>query len=1097
MPSNTSDTPFPLGAFPNTPDSPSFLNDYNTFTAEMGTAPAYLDYFGDPSQAVSNWVNQAQYEAGMAAGSLLSASAIPVFALPMYSNAGGDQLNPDAQYQAISAGQMDATLIGIVQAWANAGFKSLVIRPGWEMNLEGQTYAGDGAQTQADWVAAFQHIYTTLHQAAAAAGISLSVVWNPGTTSYSNAEATTSLYPGDAYVDAIGADVYADAYPFRDSSTGTYYDFATGASDATTAAFMADPVNRIHYWNSPAATHWLNDTSGGHSQSLSSLIQFAGAHGKSFAIPETGAGNADSGNDVVDDPAFPAWLAGQLAMAQNEGTPISFVNIWDSGGGGDYEWSNTFDDKPLEATAWARYFGVQGTTNITSIPVVILGAGPDIVSLTLAEDAWQGDAQVTLAVDGIQIGGAQTITASQADRASQIINLRGNWGAGHHIVTVNFINDAYGGSAASDRNAYVTSASYDQQVAAGASLALSGDGPQSLFVGTFSPTTTVLGTGLDAIDIKMSEDAYQGDGQFTISVDGTQIGGTQTVQAYHALGQKQDFLVEGNWGAGSHTVAVNFLNDLYGGGPLQDRNIYVDSATYDLAPTDASLALFSNGQQTFQASVSDTLVLQMAEDAWQGDAQFTVSVDGAQVGGIQTATASHAVDESQAFTFGGNWGSGLHTVSVDFLNDAYGGSAAQDRNLYVSNASFDGTTLAGASLALLDGGSQTLVVGTFVPTTVVGSGADTIDLQMSEDAFKGDCQFTISVDGIQIGGTQTVQALHALGQDQAFLVQGTWSTDKHTVAVNFLNDLYEGGPLQDRNIYVDSATYDGVAVTAANLDLLADGAQTFQVSLTDNVVLEMAEDAWQGDAQFTVSVDGTQVGGTRTVTASHAAGMAETFTLGGNWGEGAHTVSVDFLNDAYGSPSQDRNLYVNRLTLDGTSFTENAALLNSGSQAFNVVTSKTYAMGNAGGSVTTVGNDIVTVGAGAVTVNANGPAVNVTGGPGSITFIAHNGSDTITAGSGSITATASSGALTFTQGSSPATVTLGSGKGVFDFINGHAGGSLLVNDFTPGFDVLHLQGYAGITSEQVIGGATQIELTDNTMITLTGVTDLFTKPVFG
>ena len=53
-----------------------------------------------------------------------------------------------------------------------------------------------------------------------------------------------------------------------------------------------------------------------------------------------------------------------------------------------------------------------------------------------------------------------------------------------------------------------------------------------------------------------------------------------------------------------------------------------------------------------------------------------------------------------------------------------------------------------------------------------------------------------------------------------------------------------------------------------------------------------------GDAAFTVSVDGKQLAGTFYATASHSAGASQNFTLKGNWAPGAHTVTVAFLNDA-------------------------------------------------------------------------------------------------------------------------------------------------------------------------------------------------------
>ena len=67
-----------------------------------------------------------------------------------------------------------------------------------------------------------------------------------------------------------------------------------------------------------------------------------------------------------------------------------------------------------------------------------------------------------------------------------------------------------------------------------------------------------------------------------------------------------------------------------------------------------------------------------------------MTIDGVSLGAAQTVTASHAAGKEQQFTFNGNWGAGPHNVAVKFLNDAYGGTAATDRNLYLTSASYDG-----------------------------------------------------------------------------------------------------------------------------------------------------------------------------------------------------------------------------------------------------------------------------------------------------------------------------------------------------------------------------------------------------------------------
>jgi beta-glucanase (GH16 family) len=98
----------------------------------------------------------------------------------------------------------------------------------------------------------------------------------------------------------------------------------------------------------------------------------------------------------------------------------------------------------------------------------------------------------------------------------------------------------------------------------------------------------------------------------------------------------------------------------------------------------------------------------------------------------------------------------------------------------------------------------------------------------------------------------------------------------------------------------------------------------------DKLVLHVAEDAWLGDAKFTVFVDGNQLGGVQTATALRGAGAWQTVTLGGDFGAdgaaGAQNVIVRFVNDGFDAAGNTRNLYVkdievNGLHLDGSAGT--------------------------------------------------------------------------------------------------------------------------------------------------------------------------------
>ena len=334
---------------------------------------------------------------------------------------------------------------------------------------------------------------------------------------------------------------------------------------------------------------------------------------------------------------------------------------------------------------------------------ITIGSGADVLALSMSEDAWQGDAQFTVSVDGVQIGGTQTTTASHAAGQTQVFNVKGNFAAGSHTATVNFLNDAWGGSAATDRNLYVGGATIDGSAVASSALTLLGGGPQSFSFNGAGATT-------DTLDLHMSEDAWQGDAQFKVLIDGALVGGIQTATASHAAGATQDFSFAGSWGAGQHTVGVQFINDAWGGSASMDRNLYIDQVTYDgRTANGAPAALQSNGTANFNAPAagpSTALTLHLAEDAWRGDAQYSVSIDGVSVISNGTATASNAQGQSQAVNLHAALSAGVHDIAISFLNDAWGGSAATDRNLYVKGIDVNGTPAAGASASLFSNGTD-------------------------------------------------------------------------------------------------------------------------------------------------------------------------------------------------------------------------------------------------------------------------------------------------------------------------------------------------------------------------------------------------------
>ncbi|WP_372624380.1 carbohydrate-binding domain-containing protein [Falsiroseomonas sp.] len=238
--------------------------------------------------------------------------------------------------------------------------------------------------------------------------------------------------------------------------------------------------------------------------------------------------------------------------------------------------------------------------------------------------------------------------------------------------------------------------------------------------------------------LEISQDAFEGDAQYTVSIDGAQVGGITTASALRAEGETDLVTVLGNFPRGAHDVTVSFLNDAWGGTPDTDRNLYVESVSFEGETlSDGTVAFFQDGTQpvgTFReagptgrgfGTGPDTLELWISQDDWLGNAQYTVSVDGMQVDGVFTASAERQFGDHDTLWLSREFGPGEHTITVNFLNDAWGGTPDTDRNLYIERVSFNGEVLSDVPMALYSSGEQ--AVGTFSvppppePVALIGS----------------------------------------------------------------------------------------------------------------------------------------------------------------------------------------------------------------------------------------------------------------------------------------------------------------------------------------------------------------------------------------
>lgn len=211
--------------------------------------------------------------------------------------------------------------------------------------------------------------------------------------------------------------------------------------------------------------------------------------------------------------------------------------------------------------------------------------------------------------------------------------------------------------------------------------------------------------GLLVLDV--SETGYHGDAQFQLLVDGASVGGTLTTTASHAAGQSQSFTIGGTFAPGPHTVALTFVNALSGAPGAGARTLSLDGAHLNGAAFGQPVTLAANGTTTLStetvAGVATPVTVSLSEDAWHGDAQALVTIDGKPQEGVQVVTASHALHGTEPMRFLPMLAPGTHTLGVTYLNDASGPTG--DRNLYVDAVDIAGQHI-GAATALLTGGTS-------------------------------------------------------------------------------------------------------------------------------------------------------------------------------------------------------------------------------------------------------------------------------------------------------------------------------------------------------------------------------------------------------
>jgi hypothetical protein len=188
-----------------------------------------------------------------------------VFAIPLLPTDGSSTLAEGA------AGAYDDEFRKLARRLVANGFGDAVLRVGWEFN--GDWYPWAAAKCPSCFVAYWRRVVTVMR---AAPGAHFRFDWNANLGS--SPLAPEKVYPGDAYVDIIGLDVYNQSW---------------------------DPESV------DAPSRWRELLAGDHG--LEWHRRFAATHGKPMSYPEWGTGTRPDGHGAGDDPYFIARMAAWLA----------------------------------------------------------------------------------------------------------------------------------------------------------------------------------------------------------------------------------------------------------------------------------------------------------------------------------------------------------------------------------------------------------------------------------------------------------------------------------------------------------------------------------------------------------------------------------------------------------------------------------------------------------------------------------------------------------------------------------------------------------------------------------------------------------------
>ncbi|HEY2004102.1 MAG TPA: ricin-type beta-trefoil lectin domain protein [Candidatus Saccharimonadia bacterium] len=308
------------------------VSQANISAAQAATGVTYdcLETFANPSPTWTDWVAPWQFTNdpnpadSVSWEHWLSTGHQMILGVDLIPQSAGSTSNPLAWEQSCASGAYNSYATQLAKNLVSYGAGGIVIRLGIEANGGWETdYTGSSATELADWAKCYDNEVTAMR---AVTGSHLIFVWNPNICTQDFP--INQWYPGNAYVDIIGADAYD--------------------SDCHDSATVAAEGWQAYYTDSSSYP-------GAGFPSLSNIMAFAKANSKPMSLPEWGLNQGGP-----DDTAYVTNMA-QLFNSND----FAFEAYFDTGGDGIQALGSAI---PNATAAYKKAFATSATPVLIKTP---------------------------------------------------------------------------------------------------------------------------------------------------------------------------------------------------------------------------------------------------------------------------------------------------------------------------------------------------------------------------------------------------------------------------------------------------------------------------------------------------------------------------------------------------------------------------------------------------------------------------------------------------------------------------------------------------------------------------------------------------------